>query len=489
MSGGVRIDAPDAVVVGAGPNGLAAAITLARAGRSVVVYEAAATPGGGSRSAELTLPGFVHDPCSAIHPTAVASPFFRSLALERLGLEWIQPPAPLAHALDGGAAATLERSVAGTAAGLGRDGRAWRRLYGQLVRSADVLAPELLRPVVRIPRRPIAMARFGLPAMRSAVGLARARFDDDRAQGLFAGLAAHSMLPLDAPFSAAVGLVLGLFGHAFGWPMARGGSGQIVDALVAELRAHGGEVVTDRRIGSIRELPSAHAILFDVTPRQLVAIAGDRLSPRYRRALEHYRFGPGVFKLDWALDGPIPWTAAGANRAATVHLGGTLAEIAAAEAEVAAGRHPERPFVLLVQQTPFDPSRAPAGMHTAWAYCHVPNGSTVDRTTAIEAQVERFAPGFRDRILFRSARDARAMEEYDENYVGGDINGGLQDWRQLIFRPVPRLDPYFTGSPGIYLCSSSTPPGGGVHGMSGYLAARSALRREFGDRNADGRDS
>jgi phytoene dehydrogenase-like protein len=447
------------------------------------VYEAAPTTGGGSRSAELTLPGYVHDPCSAIHPTALASPFFRSLALQGHGLEWIHPPAPVAHALDGGEAVTLERSVADTAVGLGRDGQAWHRLYGPLVRSAESLVPELLQPVVRIPRRPLALARFGLPAMRSAVGLARARFRDDRAQGLFVGLAAHSMLPLDAPFSASFGLVLGLFGHAFGWPMARGGSGRIVDALVAELRAHGGEIVTDRRIGSVRELPPARATLFDVTPRQLVAIAGDRLPPRYRRALEHYRYGPGVFKLDWALDGPIPWTAEGPRRAATVHLGGTLAEIAAAEAEVAAGRHPDRPFVLLVQQTPFDPSRAPVGKHTAWAYCHVPSGSTMDRTAAVEAQVERFAPGFRDRILARNARDPRAMEAYDENYVGGDINGGIQDWRQLIFRPVPRLDPYFSGSPGIYLCSSSTPPGGGVHGMCGHLAARSALRREFGDRS------
>jgi phytoene dehydrogenase-like protein len=471
--------APDAVVVGAGPNGLAAAITIARAGRSVVVYEAAPTAGGGARSAELTLPGFSHDPCSAIHPTALASPFFRSLDLPRLGVEWIHSPCPLAHPLDGGRAAVLELSVGETGAGLGDDGRAWRRTYGPLVRAADGLVPELMGPVVHLPRHPLALARFGLPGLRSARGFANSTFRGEEARALFAGLAAHSMVALDRPVTAAFGLAFGLFGHAFGWPMARGGSQRITDALVGALRELGGEIVTDHRVGSIQELPPARAVLFDVTPRQLVAIAGDRLPSAYRRRLEGYRYGPGTFKIDWALSGPVPWQADGPRRAATVHLGGTLDEIADGEAEVAAGRHPDRPFVLLVQQTPFDPSRAPAGRHTAWAYCHVPNGSTVDMTDRIEEQVERYAPGFRDLILARSVRGPAALEAYDENYVGGDINGGFQDWRQLIFRPVPRLDPYGTGGRGIYLCSSSTPPGGGVHGMSGYLAARSALRREL----------
>jgi phytoene dehydrogenase-like protein len=471
--------APDAIVVGAGPNGLAAAITIARAGRSVVVYEAAPTPGGGARSAELTLPGFSHDPCSAIHPTALASPFLRSLDLARLGVEWIHSPAPLAHPLDGGNAAVLELSVAETASKLGADGPAWRRTYGPLVRAADGLVPELMGPVVHLPRHPLALARFGLPGLRSASGFGRSTFAGEEARALFAGLAAHSMVALDRPLTASFGLAFGLFGHAFGWPMARGGSQRITDALVAALRELGGEIVTDNRVGSIAELPPAQALLFDVTPRQLVAIAGDRLPAAYRRRLAAYRYGPGTFKIDWALSGPVPWLADGPRRAATLHLGGTLDEIAAAEADVAAGRHPDRPFVLFVQQTPFDPSRAPAGWHTAWAYCHVPNGSTVDMTGRIEDQVERYAPGFRDLIIARSVRDPAALESYDENYVGGDINGGLQDWRQLIFRPIPRLDPYATGARGIYLCSSSTPPGGGVHGMSGHLAARSALRREF----------
>jgi phytoene dehydrogenase-like protein len=488
--------APDAIVVGAGPNGLAAAITLARAGRSVVVYEASSTPGGGARSAELTLPGFIHDPCSAIHPTAVASPFFRSLRLERHGLEWIHPDAPVAHPLDGGRAVVLERSVAATAgridaAGTGRDGHSWERLFNGPVRAAGDLAPELLGPPVHLPRHPVALARFGLPSLLPATTLARLAFRGPPARALFAGLAAHSMVALDRPVTASFGMAMGIFAHGFGWPMARGGSGRITDALVAELTGLGGTILTGHRVESLDALPQARAFLLDVTPRQLLAITGGRLPAAYRRRLGRFRLGPGVFKVDWALSDPIPWTAHGVGRAATVHLGGTMAEIARAESEVAGGRHPERPFVLLVQQTPFDPARAPAGKHTAWAYCHVPNGSAVDMTAAIEAQVERFAPGFRDLILARSTRDSAAMEAYDENYLGGDINGGLADWRQLLFRPVPALDPYATPARGIYLCSSSTPPGGGVHGMSGYLAARSALRREFGDRSggkSDGRD-
>ena len=469
----------DAIVVGAGPNGLAAAITLARAGRSVRVYEAAPTAGGGTRTAELTLPGFRHDVCSTILPLTIASPFFASIDLVTRGVQLIHPDAPFAHPLDGGRAAVLERSVAATGDGLGgADGRAWRRLFGPLVRDAGKLGPEILRPVVHLPRHPLALARFGLPALRSASGLARGRFRDEAARALLAGVSAHAMLRLDRPLSASFGLVLATYAHSVGWPMVRGGASAIADALVAELESAGGEIVTGHRVASLAELPPSRAVLLDLTPRQLVAIADRRLSPRSRRHAERFRYGSGVFKLDWALDGPVPWTAEGPRRAATVHLGGTLDEIAAAEADVATGRHPDRPYVLFVQYGPWDTSRAPAGKTTAWAYCHVPAGSTVDMTGRIEAQVERFAPGFRDRILARATHAPADMETYDENYVGGDINGGIQDIRQLIFRPWPSLDPYRVGE-GLYLCSSSTPPGGGVHGMSGMLAARSALKNEF----------
>jgi phytoene dehydrogenase-like protein len=474
----VNPPAIDAIVVGAGPNGLAAAITLARAGRTVRVYEAASTIGGGARTAELTLPGYRHDTCSTIMPLALASPFFRTIDLAARGVTLVQPDAPFAHPLDGGEAAVLERSVAATAAGLGRDGAAWRRLFGPLVRAADDLGAELLRPVIHVPRHPLLLARFGLPALRSVEGLARSSFKERKARALFAGVAAHSMLRLDRPLSASFGLVLATFAHAVGWPMARGGSQAIVDALAAELVSLGGEVVTSHRVASIAELPAARAAVFDVTPRQLAAIAGERLSPGTRRRAEAFRYGPGVFKVDWALDGPVPWTAGGPRRAATVHLGGTLEEIAAGEADVAAGRHPDRPYVLFVQYAPWDTTRAPEGKTTAWAYCHVPAGSTVDMTDRIEAQVERFAPGFRDRILARATKSPAQMEAFDENYVGGDINGGIEDIRQLIFRPWPTTDPYRVGA-GIYLCSSSTPPGGGVHGMGGMLAARSALRHEL----------
>ena len=474
--------AVDAIVVGAGPNGLAAAITLARAGRSVRVYEAADEAGGGMRTAELTLPGFRHDPCATIVPLTVASPFFRSIDLAGRGVQLIHPDAPFAHPLDDGSAAVLERSVAATAAGLAsRDGRAWARLFGPLVRSAGKLSAEILRPVVHVPRHPLLLARFGLPGLRSVEGLARSQFEGAAARALFAGVSAHAMLRLDRPLSASYGLALATFAHAVGWPMARGGSSAVTDALVAEVRDLGGEVVTGHRVDSIASLPPARAVLLDVTPRQLLAIAGDRLSGRVRRRAARFRYGPGVFKVDWALDGPVPWTAEGPRRAATVHLGGTLQEIAAGEADVDAGRHPERPYVLFVHYAPWDPSRAPAsppGQTTAWAYCHVPSGSTVDMTARIEAQVERFAPGFRDRIIGRAVRGPAAMELDNPNYVGGDINGGIGDIRQLLFRPWPALDPYRVGA-GLYLCSSSTPPGGGVHGMSGFHAARSALRHEL----------
>ena len=467
----------DVVVVGAGPNGLSAGIALAQAGRRVLVLEAAPTIGGGSRTAELTLPGFRHDVCSAIHPAAAASPFFRTLPLAAHGLDLIQPPVALAHPFDDGAAAALTRPVSETAVTLGEDAVAYERLMGPLLRDADQLIPQLMGPL-RPPRHPVALARFGLSALRSAEGLAEARFKGEQAKGLFAGMAAHGFLPLDRPTTAAFGLVLGLFGHHVGWPIPRGGSQAIVDALTAHLVLLGGEIRTDAPVRSLAGLEDARAVVFDLTPRQILAIAGDELPARYRRTLGRYRYGPGVFKVDWALDGPVPWTAKACSRAGTIHVGGTFDEIAVGEAEVWAGRHPERPFVLLAQQSLFDPTRAPAGKHTLWGYCHVPNGSTVDMTDAIEAQVERFAPGFRDLILERATMNTEDVECHNENHVGGDINGGVQDLRQLFTRPAPRLDPYSTPNPRLFVCSSSTPPGGGVHGMGGFFAARSVLRRQ-----------
>ena len=477
--------------MGAGPNGLAAAIVLAREGRRVVVLEREDTPGGGCRSAELTLPGFVHDTCSTVHSLALASPFLRTLPLREHGLELAHPEAPLAHPLDDGTAVMLERppgaardngiglaarSVELTAAGLGPDERSWRRLFGPLVRHSEALLGELLGPL-RPPRHPLLMARFGLSGLRSARALARSRFEGERARALLAGSCAHSMLSLRTPASAAFGIVLTLGAHAVGWPVARGGSQRLADALVAHLRSLGGTLETGRPVGSLDELgPGAGPVLLDLTPRQVLRIAGRRLPGVYRRRLSRYRYGPGIFKLDWALDGPIPWTAPEAARAGTVHLGGTLDEIVASEEAATRGEHHERPFVLLVQPSGFDPTRAPHGKHTAWAYCHVPSGSTRDMTDAIEAQVERFAPGFRDLVAARSAMDTADVERRNPNYVGGDINGGAQDLRQLFTRPVARPVPYSTPVPGLFICSSSTPPGGGVHGMCGYWAARAALR-------------
>jgi phytoene dehydrogenase-like protein len=466
----------DAAVVGSGPNGLAAAITLAQAGWSVLVLEARDTIGGGTRSAELTLPGYIHDVCSAVHPLGAGSPFFRTLPLAEHGLEWIHPPVPLAHPFDDGTAAVLERSVEATGKTLGPDAAAYQKLMAPLVTDWDKLAADLLGPLRIPPRHPLALARFGWHAIPSARRLAERLFEDERARALFGGMAAHSMIPLDQPPTAAFGLVIGILGHAVGWPLPRGGSQRIADALACYLRSLGGEVVTGVRVQSLDELPPARAVLCDVTPRQLLRIAGQRLPAGYRRRLAGYRYGPGVFKVDWALDGPIPWQAVECRRAGTVHLGGTLEEMAAAERVVWRGAHPEKPYVLVVQPSLFDATRAPEGKHTAWAYCHVPNASTFDMTERIEAQIERFAPGFRDCILARSVKSAVEMEQYNPNYIGGDINGGVQDLRQLFTRPVFRLVPYSTPLKGLYICSSSTPPGGGVHGMCGYFAARAALR-------------
>jgi phytoene dehydrogenase-like protein len=474
--------APDAAVVGSGPNGLAAAIALARAGRSVVVLEAADTVGGGLRTAELTEPGFRHDVCSAIHPLGVGSPYLRTFPLEQHGLEWIHSPAPLAHPFDDGSAALLERTVEATGETLAEDADAYRRLMAPLVEVVDPLIEQLLGPP-RPPRHPLALARFGLYGLLPATRLARWRFVGARARGLFAGLAAHAILPLSRPPSGAVGLIFALCGHAFGWPLPRGGSQALADALASYFRSLGGEIECGRTVESLSELKRTRTVMLDVTPRQLLALAGDSLPAGYRRRLAGYRYGAGVFKVDLALDGPIPWQAAECTRSATVHLGGTLEEIAAGEAEVASGGHPERPFVLLAQQSLFDPTRAPPGKHTVWAYCHVPNGSPVDMGERIEAQIERFAPGFRERVLARHTMGPAELEHYNANYVGGDIAGGVQDLRQLFTRPVARLVPYSTPLDGVYLCSSSTPPGAGVHGMCGYYAARAALRAGAGVRS------
>ena len=465
----------DAVVVGSGPNGLAAAITIAKTGRSVIVFEARDTIGGGSRTQELTLPGFQHDVCSAIHPLGLASPFLRTLPLEQYGLEWIHPLAPLAHPLDDGTAAVLERSVEATGATLGRDAAAYRRLMGPLVANWSKLDTAILGPYP-LTTHLFALAHFGVPALLPARGFADTWFRENRARALLAGMCAHSILPLEELQSTAFGLVLGILGHAVGWPLPSGGAQKIVDAMAAYLCSLGGEIVTGVQVKSFESLPKARAVLLDVTPRQLLCIAGDHLPDRYKQRLRRYRYGPGVFKIDYALDGPVPWKAGACTRAGTVHLGGTLPEIAAAERAAWKGEHPERPFVVLAQPSLFDPTRAPQGKHTLWAYCHVPNGSTFDMTERIDAQIERFAPGFRDLVLARHVFNPVELEQYNPNYVGGDINGGVQDIRQHFTRPLPRLVQYSTPNKSIYLCSSSTPPGGGVHGMCGYHAAHAALR-------------
>lgn len=466
----------DAVVVGSGPNGLAAAVSLAQRGASVLVLEAADEIGGGTRTAELTLPGFAHDVCSAVHTMGILSPCFRGLPLERHGLEWIRPPASLAHPLDTGPPVMLWRSLERTCAGLGDDARAYRRMLEPLLKEPHDLLADLLGPLAA-PRHPMAFAHFGLRALWPASWLAKACFRGERARALFAGCAAHSTLPLDKMFTAALGLIFLLAGHVEEWPVAAGGSAAITRALASLLGELGGVIRTGVRVRSAAELPSARVFLFDTSPDQLASICEPALPDRYLRRLRRYRYGPGVFKLDWALDGPIPWRDAECLEASTVHLGGTLEEIAASEAAMFRGAHPERPYLILCQQSQFDPSRAPAGKHTGYAYCHVPGGSEVDMTEAIESQVERFAPGFRDRILARHAMRTADFARYNPNFVGGAITGGVADLYQLFTRPVARLDPYSTPNPRILICSAATPPGGGVHGMCGEHAARRALAR------------
>jgi len=468
----------DAVVVGSGPNGLAAAITLQREGLQVLLLEAKATIGGGMRTAELTLPGFYHDVCSAVHPMGAASPFLRSLPLHEFGLEYLHPEVLAAHPFDDGTAAALYHSLDQTADGLGADGSAYRRLFEPLVKNWPLIDTHILGPMLKIPQHPFALAQFGLKSLQSGKQIA-ARFRTEDARGLWSGIVAHSMIPLEALTSSAIAFVLTIVGHRSGWPIPKGGSQRIANAMAAYFQSLGGTIQTNTTVTALSDLPESKAILFDTSPRQLLRICGDKLSSLYRWQLKRHRYGMGVFKLDWALSEPAPFKSDAARKAGTVHLGGTFEEVAHGEQEVWKGRHPNKPFVLFAQQSVSDSSRAPAGQHTGWAYCHVPNGSSVDRTEAITNQMERFAPGFRDTILATHTFNAAAMEAYNPNYIGGDINGGVVNVAQLFNRPALRPSPYRTSAKGIYICSASTPPGGGVHGMGGYYAAQQALKDVF----------
>jgi phytoene dehydrogenase-like protein len=468
----------DAVIIGSGPNGLAAGIFLQQHGLSVLILEAKPTIGGGLRTAELTLPGFKHDICSAVHPLAAGSPFFKTLPLHNHGLEYLYPEVDAAHPFDNGTAAIVKRSIDETARLLGSDAQTYLDLFKPLVKSWPALAPDVLGPL-HFPKEPLAMAKFGLNALQPATLLAK-RFKTMEAKGLFAGMAAHAIQPLNNIATSAIALVLMANAHLGGWPIPKGGSQQIADALASYFLSLGGKIQTDTYVTSLQQLPSAHAVLFDITPKQLLQIAGHKFSPIYKWQLERYRYGDGVFKIDWALDAPIPFTANDCRKAGTVHIGGTLEEIVASEKAPANGQHSDKPYVLLAQQSLLDTSRAPEGKHTAWAYCHVPNGSTKDMTAIIENQIERFAPGFKETILAKHTFNTAQMQEYNPNYIGGDINGGIIDIGQLFTRPALRWSPYKTSAKGLYICSSSTPPGGGVHGMCGYYAAKRVLKDVFG---------
>ncbi len=468
----------DAVIVGSGPNGLAAAITLAHSGLSVLVVEGNRQTGGGMRTTELIQPGFIHDICSAVHPLAFSSPFFKKYVNRSPELEWIHPPAVLAHPLENEPAVLQYTDLAETQKFLGEDAENYRRIMKPLIRKWNNILPQILAPV-KWPRHPLSLFSFGILAIQSASGFSFRHFKRQRAKALFSGMAAHSMLPLDKKISAAAGLVLTILGHTGGWPIVRGGSQKINDRLVKIFQSYGGEFITGQFIESLNQLPESRAVIFDTSPRQMENIVGERFSGRYREQVKRFRYGPGVFKMDWALNEPVPFTDRQCHEAATVHIGGSLDEISASEELVWQGKHPENPFVILVQPTLFDPSRAPSGKHVAWAYCHVPGGSSVDMTGPVENQIERFAPGFRETIIGRHTMNSVDMENYNPNYIGGDINGGIQDWQQLFFRPAVRWNPYTTPDPGIFICSSSTPPGGGVHGMGGYNAARTVLKNIF----------
>ena len=468
----------DAIIIGSGPNGLSAAITIAREGYSVLVIEGAKVIGGGVRSDYITEPEFKHDICSAFYPLGMNSPFFKSLNLESHGLQWINPTAPVGHPLDNGESVILQRSVNETANSLGIDGKSYKKLFNPLVENWPYLIEDILGPL-RFPKHPFKTAKFGLIGARSALGLIKSKFKSERTKSLFTGIAAHATQPLNLPFTAGIGLALNIAGHYSGWPIAKFGSQSISNALEKCLLEYGGEIETNNFVTSLKELPKTKIILCDITPKQLVAIAGDKLEKKYIQSMNKFRYGAGIFKIDWALNGPVPWLSKDCHKAGTIHLGGTSLEIARSEQEVSNGKHPDNPYVLIGQQSLFDQTRAPDGKQTLWGYCHVPNGSTKDMTNAIENQIERFAPGFKDLIIQKAVKTTEDMQQYNPNYIGGDIAGGIQDYKQLFTRPDWSITPYATSTKGLYLCSSSTPPGSGVHGMCGYQAAKVALKREL----------